>query len=171
MYIRIPAAAVRKIRRVGPPVGLCTVLWSFGCAGLLLGLGHRLPMWRNVFTQLATAMALVSVLFMFGIGCGLMLVGRSVAGEYLNLRQSRPTVRFLAVLWGGTIVTSGLSCLLLVLLVNTSASSTFYPQIHYTPLVVGYILLPVSSCVLAGVGYFLARRLLCPPPGLTVVHR
>lgn len=155
----VSASVVRKIRTGSMVMGVLSVLWSLICAGLMLGIGHRLPLWYNPFAKMAVAMGLVSAFFLFLVGSGLMVARRSTSGEHLNVPDSRRTLRLLFVLWGGTIFTSGISCLLLVLLVNSSKASAQHPEVHFSPLVAGYLLLPVSSCVLAGISIVVARHL------------
>lgn len=165
-FVSLPAPVVRKIRTVSMFTGLGVITWSLVCGGLLLGLGHRLPIWYSPLTRLAVAVGLCSVFFLFLMGVGLVLTRRNLSGEQLNITGARSTLRAFLVLWGGTVLTSGLSVLLIVALVNSSSEFSSRPDVHFSAPLFGYLLLPISSAVLAGIGLLVSRRLLRPSPPL-----
>ncbi|MFJ6676409.1 hypothetical protein ACIQMJ_35355 [Actinosynnema sp. NPDC091369] len=144
---------------------------AFAVASVVLAtatvvLGLRLPIAYHFFGPVVWITGGASVLNVLYAALGLTGVRSYIQGGYLDVNAARRTRRLLAAMWATSIIFSSFACLLLLATVAAESDNPRHPDVRFTVGVWAYLCLLASPPVLAGVLFFVGRRLLitAPPP-------
>ncbi|GAB2655978.1 hypothetical protein GCM10027271_13110 [Saccharopolyspora gloriosae] len=169
-FAHVPQGTVTAIRRWSTLLWTIAVLMSVACGALVVPLGYALPTSYNPVTVVVVGAGVIADFFAL-LSAIVLVSGRPyVSSGYLNTTQARQARRVMLVMAGGTIFSGGVSIWLMTKMIATSSGFAPRPEVHYTPAILGYLVLPALPIALTIGNVVAGRWLFRPSPSLLRKH-